>query len=378
MNSVGVLALAALMAGPFAKPMSAAPEITKSATEVEAQHQLDYVLDTRMAEIGRVDTIAERLLRANVDLCPETRSRLGLTVATADQFKAPYKDPAVRRWGLSDTVRVIRIAPGGAAAAAGLQPGDEVIRLDDQPVASGKRAYEAWSKQVTTTLDAHPAQVRLSVRRNGEPVELTLTPTRECAYDIAMDDESKDLNAFADGKKIVVTRPMVRLASSDSELALVIAHELAHNARKHMRAERRNQAVGMVGGAALDILAAAAGVNTQGAFTKAGAQVGAGMYSPEFEAEADYVGLYFMARADFATDGVENFWRKMAAEEPRGILTRSSHPPTPERYLAIAAARAEIADKVSSAAPLLPNETKTGAQPAAPTTTSATQTASQP
>jgi predicted Zn-dependent protease len=80
------------------------------------------------------------------------------------------------------------------------------------------------------------------------------------------------------------------------------------------------------------------------------------MYSKEFEAEADYVGLYLMARAGFAIEDTPNFWRRMAIAHPgsvkRGLA--ASHPPTPERFLALEKTVEEIDAKRARSEALLP------------------------
>ena len=110
----------------------------------------------------------------------------------------------------------------------------------------------------------------------------------------------------------------------------------------------------MLGGMVFDVLAAAGGVNTQGAFTKAAGQAGAKYDAAEFEAEAAYVGLYYMARAGYETKDAANFWRKMAMENPQAIFIKSSHPPTAAWYVALAAAHEEIEKKKADGSPLLP------------------------
>jgi hypothetical protein len=352
------LAAAALYAGVFAKPNAIVPQVSKADASAEAQKQFDYTLEARLAELARVDRVAERLLIANADLCPETRGRAGLRTTTLAGAKGPAREAFIRRWGDTDGVVVSSVAAGSAAAAAGLAPGDQITGLEGQPVGAGRSGFDKWGKAWKAVLDSKPASVRLQVNRGGEVRDVTVNPVRGCAYDVVLDQDSNQLNAYADGKSITITRAIVRLAETDDELALVIGHELAHNARHHMSAKRRNQTIGLLGGLALDVAVVAAGgsaPNGDASFTKLGGEIGAGMYSPEFEAEADYVGMYFLARAGFRGEGVETFWRKMAAEDPSAILAKSSHPPTTQRYLAIAATRDEIAKKQASGAALTPN-----------------------
>jgi len=105
-------------------------------------------------------------------------------------------------------------------------------------------------------------------------------------------------------------------------------------------------------GSLLDIVAAAYGVNTQGAFGNAAARA----HSQGFEAEADYVGLYIMARSGRDIDNSPRFWRRMAASHP-GSIQRSgaaSHPATPERFLAMEKTIKEIKKKERLGEPLVP------------------------
>lgn len=141
---------------------------------------------------------------------------------------------------------------------------------------------------------------------------------------------------------------------TDEEIALVFSHELAHNAMKHIDAKKKNAIVGGIFGFVLDVAAAAAGVNTNGDFTRLASNAGASSYSVEFEQEADYVGLYFMAQAGYRIDEAPNFWRRMATSNSASITMKSSHPTAPERFLALETTVKEIKGKMASNQPLNP------------------------
>jgi len=50
-------------------------------------------------------------------------------------------------------------------------------------------------------------------------------------------------------------------------------------------------------------------------------------FSQDFEAEADYVGLYHAARAGYDIENAPYIWRRFAASDPRGIdAVGGSHP----------------------------------------------------
>ena len=128
----------------------------------------------------------------------------------------------------------------------------------------------------------------------------------------------------------------MRFADSDTELGTVVAHELAHNSQEHIKAKKKNYFLGAI----FDVIAAGYGIDTQGTF----GNMAAGAYSQEFEAEADYVGLYALALAGYDLVEVPDFWREFGSENPDSITRSyaSSHPSTAERYLAIDNAVSEI------------------------------------
>lgn len=170
-----------------------------------------------------------------------------------------------------------------------------------------------------------------------------------CDYPVKLTDD-QEVNAFADGKQVYIPVGMLKFAESDDELAYVISHELAHNMLNHMGKKRGNAALGTV----VDVLlTAATGVSTQGAFGKAARQA----YSQGFESEADYLGMYIAASAGYDTSLGPLFWRRMAIENPAGIIKRynSTHPSTPERFVALTKTIGEIQTKYDQGLAMAPN-----------------------
>ncbi len=110
--------------------------------------------------------------------------------------------------------------------------------------------------------------------------------------------------------------------------------------------------INAIPGLLLDLLAAGVGVNTQGLFMN----MTANAYSQEFEAEADYVGLYMMKQSGMEIENAPDFWRRMAAIHPGSIKTNllATHPASPERFLALEKTVEEIRDKVEKGLPLAP------------------------
>ncbi len=146
--------------------------------------------------------------------------------------------------------------------------------------------------------------------------------------------DSPTVNAFAlPGGKVGVYMGLIKLASSDDEIAIVMGHEIAHVTSRH-GAERTSQNYAIAG---VGLLAAIgmevkdvdpAKRNMALAAYGIGSQVGVALpYSRLHETEADSVGLRFAAGAGYNPQAAVSFWKKMAAQggaKPPELL--STHP----------------------------------------------------
>lgn len=175
-----------------------------------------------------------------------------------------------------------------------------------------------------------------------------------CNYSIHLENDNA-LNAYADGKRVVITTAMLTFTDNDEQLAHVIAHEMAHNMLGHVQAQQTNTTLGSIVGIAADMLATSQGFETGGQLGKLGATAGQLRYSKGFEREADYVGLYIVARAGYNPAGAAELWRRMSAADPNGIYAGSTHPSNPERYVAIQQIAEEIQAKKNTSQALIPS-----------------------
>ncbi|GMR05465.1 MAG: hypothetical protein BMS9Abin25_0040 [Gammaproteobacteria bacterium] len=317
--------------------------------DAETLKQLEIRLATDLREHDRVMAVAYPLLKSAVPICDDDAiPSIGLTPSNLYTLSKDVRQVAVRLYDIDDQLQVMIVHPGSPADKAGLMRGDKLLSLNEQPVITGEDAAKKWYEQLKKVLEVSNS-LTLTISRNGEQSQLTLNAEKVCGYSVA-ETYSDTVNAFADGKNIVLSAGMLRFAQNDNELALVISHEIAHNAMDHMEAKRSNYTSGTL----LDIAAALAGVNTGGAFGR----IAAGVYSKGFESEADYVGLYIMALADVPIEDAPKFWRRMAATHPEsagkgGFL--ASHPATSERFVALENTIEEIHQKQASGVLLTPN-----------------------
>ncbi len=159
---------------------------------------------------------------------------------------------------------------------------------------------------------------------------------------------SPAVNAFAlPNGQLYVTRGLVALANDNSELASVLAHEMAHVIARHaeIREDQARQAA-LVNRVATDLLS-----DPQlGALALAKSKITLANFSRAQEFEADGIGVGISARAGYDPYGAERFLTSMgmnshlraqrASIDPRAPDFLSSHPATPERVTnAVANAR---------------------------------------
>jgi len=147
------------------------------------------------------------------------------------------------------------------------------------------------------------------------------------------------INAFAlpDGR-LYITRGLLALANDTSELASVLAHEMAHVIARHA-AIRENQAqqTAIISAVASDVL----GDPELGALALAKSKLALASFSRAQEFEADGIGVGIAARAGLDPFGAARFLDAMqrnadlksagGAPDPRSRDFLSGHPATPDR-----------------------------------------------
>jgi len=326
-------------------PKTMRPKIDPNLSAQEAAVQRKLAVESLMERTDRLAAVAYPLLEANAEICGErVTNHAGVWMMTRDELDSQWRATYAELFGVTDRPTVVSVTPGSPADRAGLRPGDVVTSINGRSVGSGKAAMEA----IFTAIDGignQEGSINFAVERDGKSLLATVRTARVCDYEVLL-VESSETNAFADGEHIMVTNGMLRFVENDDQLALIVAHELAHNAMGHIEAQQGNRMAGAVVDA---IIGALTGVNP-GVFAQAGQMA----YSQEFEAEADYVGLYMIARAGRPVEEAPALWRMMAAEHPDAIGRAYTHPATENRYLLLDATAREIVDKRAAGLPLLP------------------------
>jgi len=344
-------ALAALCVLGACAPQANLPQVDAGQVDAEARIQQEMVLRSSVDILDRLDRVGWNIRASSADLCGDTVAySLGLNFLELDDYAKEKRDIAQHVLGVHWRPTVFQAAPGGPADKAGLRRGDVVAAVAGKKVTDKKHLNESLSELIKT---GDP--VEMTVERGGAPLTFTLTPAKLCFYPVIL-SPSADVNAFANGTNITVCTGMMKFVKSDDELAAVVGHEMAHNTQRHIRSKQVNALIGQV---LLDLpMILLTGYNPG-----VGQNIGASMFSPEYEAEADYVGLYYTARAGYDIHNVADVWRRMSIENPKGISMVTTHPSNSQRFVALAADAAEIDRKRAEGRELKP-EMKGGAKPA--------------
>ena len=341
----GLLALAVAACA----PQSRVPTISRSAAEAEARKQREIVIQERMKVQNRLRQVDFAIRAANADLCKKQAPAVGFMTMNLESAPGEYKDAYAKLYGVTPQITVISVFKGSPAEQAKLAVGDEIVSINGKIIGTGGSGRTQVAVQIA---ESKGKPLNFMVRRDGSLAPVALTPRMTCSYPTVLRNDNQ-VNAFADGSRIIITTGLMRFTDTDDELALVVGHELAHNTMGHIESKTGNMIVGGIIGA---ILTGLSGINVMDPMM----QVGALAFSQEFEAEADYVGVYHAARAGYDTRKAAYFWRRMAAAHPRAIgLQGTTHPSSANRFLAVEAASKEVAEKRAGGTGLVP-EMKSG------------------
>ncbi|AMY09777.1 TPR repeat-containing protein YfgC precursor [Luteitalea pratensis] len=215
----------------------------------------------------------------------------------------------IRRLSQRSAKVVLTIAIGSGSVAA-----FQLVSVKDE-IAIGQQAQQELRRETPQVGDAR-------VRQYVSDLGIQLAQHASGAhypYSFSTADYA-ELNAFAlPGGPVWVHRGILSAADNESQVAGVIAHEIAHIAERHAA---RQITKGTVANGLLGLLGAMLGNDGAGA---AAAQMAAGLtansvmlkFSRDDERAADRVGVDILARAGYDTHGLVEFMRVLGAQQGR-------------------------------------------------------------
>jgi hypothetical protein len=294
--------------------------------------------DTRLA------SIAERLTTANVALCDKRQPALGIVLHSLRQYRESDWPTVKRVFGFRAPVAVEAVIDDGAAKSAGVLPNDAVTAIDGQAlpmsVAVAGKAASTDRDRALSIIDSAPTGQPLTITfdRNGEIAQRTLTPRAACRsrFEIVI---GNGFDAQADGINVQLGEKFFE-GMSDEEVAVVVAHELAHNILHHR--------------ARLDTAGVSRGI--AGEFGRNARLI------RETEDQADQLSVYLLANAGYDPLASGRFWRKWGDKIGlEGIFRSRTHASAKNRASAMNAIAASIAPDAPR--PIIPALVATRDQP---------------
>jgi beta-barrel assembly-enhancing protease len=345
-----------LVSGCLETPKGRLPSVNQAEIDMEVDRQKRLSYAKFIDQMSLVKSIGFKINSSNADICNKTDFNSGITFANENVMGLKIAKFFPSKINLGSQVSIIDIVKNSPADKAGLALGDIILEIEGYTLPEGKNALKKISKHFKDIEEKEIKKIKID--RNGEILTFDINQTKICNYPIIF-TQDKIVNAYADGKSIIMTQGMVDYARADNEIAMVIAHELAHNDRGHLDAVKKNSLIMGSIGFVLDLMTiyysgGTAGGDAQN--TEMWSKIGRDAYSVEFEKDADYGGVYYAYRAGYDISQVKNFWERIGSENPKQIAISSTHPATAERYLQIDKTVKEINKKKKDGLALVPNE----------------------
>lgn len=227
-------------------------------------------------------------------MCTPSHPLTGLVLHQLGEYSAQDRPIAEAQFGLSRGPGIVAVVPGSPAARAGLAGGDVILTANGLAFASaGEIARERNDKKRRKRMEEVEAQlerlllagrVRLEIMRGGTRSIVMLQPEMGCEARGRL-ARSSQANAFADGRYAIMTTRMLDFVRNDDELAIVMAHEIAHNLLRHPD-QLQAQKKGFFGGIARE---------------------------RAFEEDADRLSVKLLWSAGFDLSAIMPFWRRLHA-----------------------------------------------------------------
>lgn len=202
---------------------------------------------------------------------------------------------------------------------------------EEQELTLGVESYKEVVAKATLSKDAAATAM---VRRVGERIA-QVSDRPDYQWEYALIDDPKTQNAFClPGGKVAVYTGILPITKTETGLAVVLGHEIAHAIAKH-GAERMSQTLLLnLGGQTLEMAMQKKPAETRQAAMQAfglGATFGAILpFGRSQESEADRIGLIYMAKAGYDPREALAFWQRMESasggqQPPQFLSTHPSH-----------------------------------------------------
>lgn len=279
----------------------------------------------------RIVSMVYRLGLAGRALCPEPFPLTGLAFHHLGEYRPQDRPEAIARYGVDRGPGILSVVEDSPAAQAGIAAGDVILTANGNPFPrpadiaaepnENRRRERMSATEALLEEQLRQGPVELSMLRSGQVRTITLGSIAGCPARGRLARSGQD-NAFADGRYAIMTTGFLGFFRTDDELAVALAHELAHNILRHPQ-QLEAQGVPQSG------IARHIGRNAR--LVRA------------TEEEADRLSVRLLAAAGYDLDAIIPFWRRLYARPDAILQIISAHPSLRARERIIGEVLAEIA-----------------------------------
>ncbi len=306
----------------------------------------DTVLDSLLLRQERVYRIAAPLIIKNAVLCrTQARPLLGFTAKNQYSYPPELAVAARQSLGLDERLQIMQILDGSGAMRAGLKRGDILQTIQDLNIPTGPQAEPETARMLSPILK-NLSELTITVIRQNQPITVNVPLTLACAFAIDVGN-AQQVNAYADGRRILLTRGLLDSFTTDEDVAVVIAREIAHNVLQHAKQLQQMATLSMV----IDNL-----LLFKPDQIAANSSNGIKITPEKMDQEADRLALFMLTRAGYDPANFSRVLQKLA-QNPNSsqALTYSTlHPWTEGRQSVIQATLKEIRQKQAAKKVLVP------------------------
>lgn len=292
---LGLASACAESAASSQKAPIASAETAEGLGGVELTRPDDTTFEDVLAEYQafnqRLSRVAAPLQIANASLCPDTIRDPGFYTHRLEDYPAPIRPMAEIMLGLETNGLFVReVRSGTSAAQQRIEPGDQIIAVNQNKISSDPMMTTYNEAVLRNGFDSVLSKVKIRTPE-GRDYVARIRPQTACAIPAKV-VFSQRVNGHTDGREVLITSALMTSVPDDTNLALVIAHEMSH----------------VIGG-------------------HAGKPQSQGL-----ELEADRMALVLMARSGYDVDGAMAYWERASHPHDGGAANDSSHPSTQARY----------------------------------------------
>lgn len=198
----------------------------------------------------------------------------------------------------------------------------QLVLIDDADMkALSLQAYQEMKSSVPISNDP---ELNRRMRTIGERIA-AISGQPEWDWEFTLfESETANASALPNGKVSVFTG-LFSVAQNDDQLAAVMGHEVAHSIARHSAEQLSQKALAQ---SVADGIVQGTGNEAYGKGFAVLAEYGFNLpNSRSSEAEADHIGLIFMAEAGYDPRAAVDFWRNMEARGTPAVAEwQSTHP----------------------------------------------------